>query len=212
MSLQSTILAGLAGLLIGAISPGPSFIVVARNSIGNSRWAGLATAIGMGTGGVVFSVIALLGVFTLLVRVEWLYISVKATGGTYLIYLGYQLWRGSTTPLSFESIRGGGRTSGLRSFWTGLTTQLSNPKAAAIYVSVFAGLLPQRLPAWCDAVLPSAVFGIDTGWYGLVAVLFSSQRAREYYGNSKIVIDRVAAIAIMLLGLRLILTAGRGGV
>jgi threonine/homoserine/homoserine lactone efflux protein len=211
MSLHSAIFSSLAGLLIGAMSPGPSFIVVARNSIGHSRMAGLATALGMGAGGVVFSVIALFGLFTLLERVQWLDILIKVTGGLYLLYLGCQLWRGSTIPLSFKSIRGAERTSCLRSFWTGLTTQLSNPKAAVIYVSVFAGLLPQHLPVWCDAALPSAVFGIDAGWYGIVAVFFSSKCARESYARAKETIDRIAAMTIALVGLRLILTAGRGG-
>ena len=34
----------LGALLIGAMSPGPSFVLVARNAIGASRSAGIATA------------------------------------------------------------------------------------------------------------------------------------------------------------------------
>jgi threonine/homoserine/homoserine lactone efflux protein len=43
-----------ASFLLGATAPGPSFLVVARNAIGVSRTDGLATALGMGAGGVVF--------------------------------------------------------------------------------------------------------------------------------------------------------------
>jgi hypothetical protein len=70
MSPQGAIVAILGALLLGVMSPGPSFIVVARNSINLSRRAGLAAALGMGIGGVAFSGIALLGLFTLLARVE----------------------------------------------------------------------------------------------------------------------------------------------
>ena len=37
-------------LMLGAISPGPSFIYVAQNSISKSRKHGLFTALGTGTG------------------------------------------------------------------------------------------------------------------------------------------------------------------
>jgi len=212
MSPQGAMVAILGALLLGVMSPGPSFIVVARNSINLSRRAGLAAALGMGIGGVVFSGVALLGLFTLLAKVEWLYVCLKLAGGLYLVYLGYQMWRGAASRLSFENLRGGAQTSALRSFRTGLTTQLSNPKAAIVYGSIFAALLPQHPPAWCYAVLPPAVFGIEAGWYALVAVLFSSRAARESYASAKKLIDRIAATAITVLGLRLILTAHRAGI
>lgn len=40
----------LAVLFIGGISPGPSFVLVARTAIGNSRAAGMASALGMAAG------------------------------------------------------------------------------------------------------------------------------------------------------------------
>ena len=48
-------------ILIGAISPGPSFVLVARTAIAVSRSAGMATAVGMGLGGLMFAGAALLG-------------------------------------------------------------------------------------------------------------------------------------------------------
>jgi threonine/homoserine/homoserine lactone efflux protein len=216
MSAASAVIAILGAVFLGVISPGPSFIVVARNAIGLSRRAGLATALGMGTGGVIFSGLALLGLFTLLAQVQWLYVGLKIAGGLYLIYLGYRMWRGAAEPLSFDDLQNvavpTAQTHSLRSYWVGLTTQLSNPKAAIVYASIFAALLPQHPPAWCYAVLPPALFVIEAGWYAAVAVLFSSGGARRFYGKAKALIDRVAATAITALGLRLILTAHRTGI
>ncbi|MGF6701917.1 hypothetical protein OKW38_006594 [Paraburkholderia sp. MM5496-R1] len=81
MPASTAILTILAALLLGAMSPGPSFVIVARNAIGLSRGDGLATALGMGIGGVFFSGIALLGLYTLLATVEWLYVGLKVAGG-----------------------------------------------------------------------------------------------------------------------------------
>lgn len=55
-------LAGIIGALaIGVVSPGASFVMVAREAISTSRGNGLAASIGMGIGGVLFASAALLG-------------------------------------------------------------------------------------------------------------------------------------------------------
>lgn len=211
MSPSAAIAAILTALLIGAMSPGPSFVIVARNSIGLSRRDGLATAMGMGIGGVFFSGIALLGLYTLLAAVTWLYVGLKVAGGLYLIYLATKIWRGATASLAFDATQTAGIGNPRKSFWIGLSTQLSNPKTAIYYGSIFAALLPQHPPLWCYFALPPAIFTIEAGWYTVVALCFSSRRPRELYLKGKTWVDRVAASAITALGLRLIFTAHRVG-
>lgn len=54
-------LLGIAGAMaVGAMSPGPSFVMVARTAVA-SRSDGLAAALGMGAGGLAFSIAALAG-------------------------------------------------------------------------------------------------------------------------------------------------------
>ncbi|HEY1998534.1 LysE family translocator [Paraburkholderia sp.] len=211
MSASAAITAILIALMIGAMSPGPSFVIVARNAIGLSRRDGLATALGMGIGGVFFSGIALLGLYTLLAAVTWLYVSLKVAGGLYLIYLATKIWRGAASPLAFDATQTGLNGNPRKSFWIGLSTQLSNPKTAIYYGSIFAALLPQHPPLWCYFALPPAIFTIEAGWYTVVALCFSSRRPRELYLKAKTWVDRVAASAITALGLRLIFTAHRVG-
>lgn len=213
MTASSAVLAILFSLLLGAMIPGPSFVIVARNAIGISRADGLATALGMGVGGIFFGGIALAGLYTLLVAVEWLYVALKVAGGLYLIYIASKVWRSAAQPMRMpaqDHARDLTR-SARKSFWLGLTTQLSNPKTAIWYGSIFAALLPQHPPLWCYFVLPPMVFAIETGWYTVVTLGFSSQRPRDMYLRAKKWIDRIAAGVIATLGLRLVLTAGKAG-
>ncbi|BBQ01834.1 threonine transporter (plasmid) [Burkholderia sp. SFA1] len=213
MTASNAVLAILFSLLLGAMIPGPSFVIVARNAIGISRADGLATALGMGVGGIVFGGVALAGLYTLLVAVEWLYIGLKVAGGLYLIYIASKIWRGAAQPMSMPARDDAPvpARSARKSFWLGLTTQLSNPKTAIWYGSIFAALLPHHPPLWCYVVLPPMVFAIETGWYTIVALGFSSERPREMYLRAKKWIDRIAASVIAALGLRLVLTAGKTG-
>ncbi len=211
MTAASAFLSILAALLLGAMSPGPSFVIVVRNAIGLSRRDGLATALGMGVGGVLFAGVALVGLYQVLAAVSWLYIGLKIAGGLYLLYLASRIWHGAAQPLAVDvgaEAKPGGRA---KSFWVGLSTQLSNPKTAIYYASIFAALLPQHPPLWCQLALPPCIFAIEAGWYTLVALGFSSSRPRAWYLRMKVGVDRMAAGAIALLGLRLIWKAPQGG-
>ena len=103
MSEFGVIAAILGAVLIGAISPGPSFVMVLRTSIALSRPDGLAAAVGMGLGGALFGTAALLGLTALLAQVEWLYVVLKLAGGAYLIYLAVRVWRGARQPLAIPA-------------------------------------------------------------------------------------------------------------
>lgn len=210
MSSIAILLSIVGTVLIGAMSPGPSFVLVSHTAIIRSRKAGLAAALGMGIGGAIFALLALAGLHALLVRVEWAYLLFKLFGGAYLAYLGVRIWRGASLPLPLK--QAGGVDQGApawKSFAVGLATQLSNPKTALVYGSIFAAFLPAPPERWLFTALPLGVFLVEAGWYVAVALVFSADRPRAAYGRVKHIVDRVAGAVLVGLGLRLILDAMR---
>jgi threonine/homoserine/homoserine lactone efflux protein len=199
----------LAAITVGAISPGPSFVLVARIAVAQSRADGLAAALGMGAGGVVLGGLALLGLQALLAQAGWLYMVLKAAGGLYLLYLGAMIWRGASEPVDGLPVAGPSAAGFLRSFLLALMTRIGNPKAIAVYGSIFAALLPQHVPVWILVVLPLGLFAIEAGWYAVVAWVFSATRPRAAYLRSKLWIDRLAAAVMGALGFRLLAEAIR---
>ncbi|MES2246952.1 MAG: LysE family translocator [Pseudomonadota bacterium] len=206
-------LLGIAGAMaVGAMSPGPSFVMVARTAVA-SRSDGLAAALGMGAGGLAFSIAALAGLQAAFLAVPGLYLAIKAFGGAYLIYLGFRIWRGARQPLAITpdtdaSPRSQGRSG--RTFLLGLATQVSNPKTAVVYASIFAALLPREVPLVLALAVPAVIFCIETGWYAIVALALSSAAPRAAYLRYKTWIDRAAGGVMGLLGLRLVWSAVRG--
>jgi RhtB (resistance to homoserine/threonine) family protein len=208
MELLAALLSIAIALTLGAMSPGPSFILVARTSLAVSRRDGLAAAVGMGIGGVFFSAIALLGLLAILTAVPLLHLALKVLGGTYLVYLGYRIWRGAQQPLALESASHQNHpTQAWRSFVRGLVTQVSNPKTAIVYASIFASLLPHDIPLLALVALPIMVFAIETIWYSVVVLALSSPSPRARYLGAKAWIDRTAGAIMFLLGLKLIFEA-----
>jgi threonine/homoserine/homoserine lactone efflux protein len=189
---------------IGAMSPGPSFVLVSRISVANSRLHGLAAALGMGLGGAFFAVLALAGLVTLLEQVEWLYLVLKIAGGLYLVHLGIAIWRGARDPITVVTDNGRAALSVSRALALGLMTQVSNPKTAVVYASIFAALMPQNPPLAVILALPPIIFLIEASWYAIVAIAFSAPRSQRAYLGGKVWVDRLAGAVIGALGLRLI--------
>lgn len=192
------------------MSPGPSFVFVARTAVAESRRNALAASLGMGLGAVAFAILVLLGMQAFLLRVPWLYAALKVAGGVYLAWQAVRLWRGAGNPLTLEvgdPADGSAANHAWRAGWRGLFTQLSNPKTAVVYGSIFAALLPPDLPHPAVIALPFVVFAIEAGWYAIVAVALSAAAPRRAYLRCKTTIDRVAGGVLGWLGWRLIWSA-----
>ncbi|SEL82919.1 LysE family translocator [Acinetobacter sp. DSM 11652] len=192
-----------AALLLGAMSPGPTSIYVAKNSIAISRKHGLFTALGTGLGAAIFGLLAVLGLQAFLLAVPSAYLALKICGGLYLLFLAYKIIKHAKDPI--EANHSTSYPMSLRrAFTTGLITQLSNPKIAIVLASIFTALLPKEIPLYFYFVLPMLCFFIDAGWCSLVAVALSAEKPRAVYLKFKKVFDRGAGIVMSVLGLKLI--------
>ncbi|EPF70682.1 LysE family translocator [Acinetobacter rudis] len=190
-------------LMLGAMSPGPTFIYVAKNSIAISRQHGLFTALGTGSGAALFGLLAVLGLQAVLLAVPSAYLVLKVCGGLYLLWLAYKIVRHAKDPLG--QIDGTAKPmTYAQAYRLGLVTQLSNPKTSIVLASIFTALLPKEIPSYFYVVLPLLCFFIDAGWYSLVAVVLSAEKPRQVYLKFKTGFDRLAGGVMGLLGLKLI--------
>ena len=192
-----------ATLLLGAMSPGPTSIYVAKNSIAISRKHGLFTALGTGLGAAIFGLLAVLGLQAFLLAVPSAYLALKICGGLYLLWMAFKIIKHAKEPIEAGDASNS-QMSLRRAFTTGLITQLSNPKIAIVLASIFTALLPKEIPTYFYFVLPVLCFFIDAGWCSLVAVALSAEKPRKVYLKFKAGFDRAAGAAMTVLGLKLI--------
>ncbi|WP_347456574.1 LysE family translocator [Acinetobacter thermotolerans] len=190
-------------LMLGAMSPGPTSIYVAKNSIAISRKHGLFTALGTGTGAAIFGMLAVLGLQAFLLAVPSAYLVLKICGGIYLLWMAFKIIKHAKEPISSDD-ETTTQMSLRRAYTTGLITQLSNPKIAIVLASIFTALLPKEIPTYFYVVLPILCFFIDAGWCSLVAVALSAEKPRRVYLKFKAGFDRAAGAVMTALGLKLI--------
>jgi threonine/homoserine/homoserine lactone efflux protein len=201
----ATILSILGVFFLGAMSPGPSFLVVSRIAVANGRADGLAAAAGMGVGGFIFAAIAVAGLTALLTQIAWLNLLLRLAGGAYLVWLGIRIWRGAAEPLDVKAASVSGQSSPRRAFARALLVQLANPKTAVFYASMFAAMLPASPPLWMLLVLPPLLFCTEFVWYSIAAFALSAAHPRSIYLRGKALIDRVTGAVVGALGARLMI-------
>lgn len=147
-SLDAIIAVTLAGFAL-SLTPGPSMLYVLSRSVGQSRAAGLASALGLGVGGVLLAIATALGLAVLFERVDWLVTVLRYAGSGYLVWLGLEMIRTAQDDaqrvLEASNVA---REPFLGVFWQGVLIELLNPKT----VLFFALFLP-----------PFAVAGTDQG-------------------------------------------------
>lgn len=195
-----------ATLLMGAASPGPSFVMVARTAASTGCANGLQAALGMGLGATVFAIASLLGLNAVLLTVPALYVALKLVGGLYLAYLGFCMWRDATQPMPIGPTASpdAGAAQGRSNYvLLGFTTQVSNPKTAIVYAGVFVAFMPSAPSLAYNLAVTALVFCVEAGWYAVVAAALSSHGPRKAYLRGKKWADRVSGGVMVALGLKL---------
>ena len=206
MGEYSFLLAIAVVFVFGTISPGPSFILVAKTALSKPLHEGIGIAIGLALGAVFFTLLAIFGLYTLFEAVPLAYGLFKILGGIYLLYLAYKILKHSGESISVDNMKIQKRSkSFFKAILFGFLTQISNPKTAIIIGSIFAALLPSELPAYGVISLCFLAFFIDVVWYCGIVFLLSTPKSQKIYLKFKKYIDRIAGTILAALGLKLVM-------
>lgn len=131
-------LLGFALVALGlALTPGPNMIYLVSRSISQGRTAGLVSLGGVAVGFVFYMLSAVFGITALVMAVPYAYDALRFGGAAYLAWLAWQALKPGAR--SAFQVRDLPADSPSRLFAMGLFTNLLNPKAAMLYLS----LLPQ---------------------------------------------------------------------
>ncbi len=191
--------------LMAAISPGPAVLMAARIGLTEGWRTGVALAIGIGIGAVVWAGSALFGLALLFDYAPVLLTAMKIGGALLLIWMAIKMWRNADEPIAEAKMPATPR-SPLGAFRLGLVTQLANPKPAVFFGAVFVGTVPAGTPGTVMVALLVCIFLGETLWNALVARLFSLEKTRRVYINLKHIIDRTFGGLLALLGVKIAAT------
>jgi threonine/homoserine/homoserine lactone efflux protein len=199
--------------IVALVSPGPDALVLAQTAASSGRRDGFACAAGIGAGMAVWSAAALGGLAALFAEAAWLYRLVVLAGAAYLVVTGLRMLaearRGGGARGMEEPRREAVRRGAFAAFRRGLLTNLSNPKAAVLFASVFAVTLPPRTGLGLGAALVLGASVSSALWYVLLARLLSAEAVRASYRRAERGVTAAAGACFAGFGAALALREAR---
>ena len=187
--------------LLGAMSPGPSMVVVINNAIFKNRYHGILTSFGHGIGIGIYALFAVLGVALVIKTNLFVFNSIKILSIIFLIYLGVKSIA-SKSKLNFDNKDSKG---GLGSFFQGLSISLLNPKIFIWFVAIYSQFMSIDNDVFFNTFLILTAGIVDTIWYIILTFLVTSNVALEFIRNKSILVQKIIGSVFIIIGVTLFL-------
>jgi RhtB (resistance to homoserine/threonine) family protein len=195
----------VSGIILN-ITPGNDTIYILTRSIAQGRKAGVISALGIGTGCLVHTIMASFGLSVILSKSILLFDVIKYIGAVYLVYIGIRTIVSKNNPFNHQA-NIENSIDYKQIYKQGFLTNLFNPKVALFFLS----FLPQFINTKVNNTpVPFLILGITflttgTIWCLLLAYSFSflSKILRE---NNKIstIMHRLCGVIFIGLGVKLV--------
>ncbi|AWV97020.1 LysE family translocator [Arcticibacterium luteifluviistationis] len=194
----------LSGMLVN-VAPGADTMFILGRSISQGRKSGIYSALGILGGALIHCIMAAFGLSILLAKSALAFSIVKYLGAAYLIFLGLKLLfskgakLGETeTAIKTESLK--------KIFWSGVLTDLLNPKVALFFLA----FLPQFInPEYAENAIPFLILGFTFLFTGAIwcigVAIFAARLSNKFRENPKIKywLDKSTGGIFLALGAKL---------
>ncbi|MBI2256999.1 MAG: LysE family translocator [Proteobacteria bacterium] len=208
-------LAGLWPFFLAALAlnltPGADMTYVIARTATQGRAAGVAASFGIAGGSFVHTALAAFGVSAILAHSEAAFVTVKAVGAAYLLFLAWKaLKTGAARATSSQALP---PIPLERIFAEGVLTNVLNPKVA-LFILAF---LPQFVdpnaagPVWLQILFLGTLFNISGTTVNCVVALSTAAAAGLVRGSASLGrwLNRLSALVFVGLAIRLALAERR---
>ena len=187
--------------LIGAMSPGPSMVVVINNAIYKNRYHGILTSIGHGIGIGIYALFAVIGIGLIIKTNNFVFNGIKTLSIFFLLYLGIKsiLTKGN---LEFNKEN---KTKGLTSFFEGFSISILNPKIFIWFVAIYSQFMSIENSLIFNSYLVITASIVDASWYIVLTFVATSGPALKFFERQSAIMSKVIGLLFIIISVMLIL-------
>jgi RhtB (resistance to homoserine/threonine) family protein len=161
-------------VLLGAMSPGPDFVIVTKNSLSGSRRLGILTGLGIAFALLVHISYTSLGLAVIIHKSKALYLTIKIVGAAYLIYLGLQMIRGRKRASSSAKKEYNHRIlTDKKAFVGGFLCNLLNPKASLFIMGLFTQVIQPNTSLGALLLVALEIMLITFFWFAFLSYILT---------------------------------------
>lgn len=192
--------------LLGAMSPGPDFVMSVRNSLTYSRRTGIFTAIGFGLGVAVHVTYCIAGIAVIIARSVMIFSIIKYLGAAYLFFIGARSVFAGSSGMDINAEKKNEDISPAAAVRIGFLTNILNPKATLFFLGLFTMVISPSTPR-SVLVIAGIIMVIDTAlWFSFVAVFLNQRLVRSFIGRFQKYLNRAFGGLLILLSIRIALS------
>lgn len=192
--------------LLAAMSPGPDFVMVVRNSLCFSRRSGIFTSLGISLALGVHLFYCAAGVGFLISKSIILFSIIKFLGAGYLIYMGIGsiLTKGSKIDVNTE--RSTADLTRSQAFRMGFLTNVLNPKATLFFLSLFTFVIGSSTPVYIVLTISAIIIVTAFTWFTIVSIFLAQPKIQRIFLKYEKGINYTLGGFLIALGVKIALT------
>ena len=194
--------------IVGAVSPGPSLLVIINITRKSGKLAGIFGSLGHGIGIFIYAFAAATGIAILAQVSPTLFMFIQFMGALFLFWLAARLIISKADAFDHTTNI---KTSNLsRSFSDGLLIAILNPKVAIFFASIFSAFINSSQSYELHLEIASLAGIIDTTVYITYVFLLSTGIMQRVLNQSKQFIDILLATVFLILASIIVLEICQG--
>jgi len=186
--------------LLGAMSPGPSMVVVVNNAIFKNRYNGILTSIGHGIGIGVYALCAVIGIELIIESNIIVFNGIRIFSIFFLIYLGFKSIL-SKKNLDFNENNG---ETGLSSFIQGFVISILNPKIFIWFIAIYSQFMSEDNDIIFNSYLVFTASIVDASWYIFLTFIVTSDIVLKFLKNKSLLINKIIGVLFIIISMVLL--------
>lgn len=190
-------------IMLAAISPGPDFAIVTKNSLLYSRKAGIYTALGVSVSLIIHTIYCILGLALIISQSLLAFSIIKYLGAAYLIYIGIKGLSAKREAVQLADERSNKSLRPLSAFYQGLLCNLLNPKAIMFLLAFFTLIVKPGHSLWIEMGYGFEIAVIHMIWFSSLSMMMTLQTVKENLNRVQFYIVKAMGALLVTFGVRI---------
>ena len=185
---------------LGAVSPGPSLLLIVKNSISYGKTNGIITGIAHGLGIFIYAILTILGIAFLYTKYPILIKIISFSLVLYLIYISYKIFF-TEEEIDLEKDN---KQKYNQNFTDGFMIAFLNPKITIFFGALFSQFVNDELTNLEKFQMAFAASFIDIIWYTFVSLIVGNSLIRKNFNNTK-VFNKISSIILIFISIYILI-------
>ena len=190
-------------IMLAAISPGPDFAMVTKNSLMYTRRHGVATALGISISLLVHASYCILGLALVISQSLLMFTCIKTLGAAYLIYIGIKSLLAKRTHMQIAYQYSTHMITQRQAFQQGFLGNLLNPKAIMFLLAFFTLVVKPNSSTWVLAGYGVEIAVIHMILFSILAYFLTHMHIKRHLQHAQYYIVKVMGALLIVFGVRI---------